>query len=80
MKKNINHILLFDLYNGFLTDRQKDIFKMYFEQDLSVNEISKEFDVSKQSIHKTLKNILMKLEKFENKLHLKKEILVHNKK
>jgi uncharacterized protein len=73
MEKNINYILLFDLYGKFLTEKQSVIFKLYFEEDYSTNEIANELDVSKQYVHKTLKKIIMKLNDFDKKLDLKKE-------
>lgn len=57
--------LLFDAYGDLLTERQKDLFDQYYNQDLSLAEIAENAGVSRQSVHDTLQrteNILLNFE------------------
>lgn len=65
-------IRLFDIYNSFLTDKQKEYFMNYYFEDLSLNEIAENFSVSKALAGKTIKTAEEKLLDCENKLNLTK--------
>lgn len=62
--------LLFDFYGRLLTERQRRIFVMYYEADLSLGEIAEEFEVSRQAVYDILKRSAKSLEKFEKQLRL----------
>ena len=76
---------LFDLYGELLTEREQDIFKLFYEEDFSLGEISKHFKVSKSAIGKTIKIVNKKLEMYEEKIKIAykkekiKKILINNK-
>ncbi len=53
-----------------LTERQRDVFCMYFQEDLSLGEIGEQLDVSRQAIHDLLKRVEAIMEDFEDKLRL----------
>lgn len=59
---------LFDLYGNLLTNREKEIFNLFYEEDLSLQEIADLRNVSKSSIGKSIKIITEKLEEYEQKL------------
>lgn len=68
-----NQILLcnlFDYYGELLTDKQKQYFKDYYFDNLSLSELSENYDVSRNAIHKTLKDAEEKLFYYEEKLRL----------
>ena len=68
---------LFDLYGSLLTKKEQEIFKLYYEEDLSLSEISENLHISRSAISKTLKTGENKLISFEEKikkLTLKKEL------
>lgn len=68
-----NQILLcnlFDYYSELLTDKQKQYFKDYYFDNLSLSELSENYDVSRNAIHKTLKDAEEKLFYYEEKLRL----------
>lgn len=52
-KQRIN--LLMDLYEELLTDKQRDYLDLYYNQDLSLSEISLIKDVSKNAVFDNLK-------------------------
>lgn len=70
---------LFDVYQNLLTDHEKEIFINYYQDDLSLGEISTNNDVTRSAVFKTINNITNKLNDYENKLHVyhhNQEILV----
>ena len=65
---------LFDVYKDILTEKQKSIFSMYIEDDLSLGEISKEINISRQGVYDSIKKSEQMLFELENKIgYLKKE-------
>ncbi len=75
---------LFDYYHSLLTANEQDIFQKYYEEDLTLQEIADEGQISKSAISKTLKTVEKKLLNYEEKLllnHNRIEInkLLHNK-
>lgn len=68
---------LFDIYGNLLNERESEIYKLFYEEDLSLQEIADNRGVSKSAIGNTIKTINKKLESYENKLEFlkkKKEI------
>lgn len=61
---------LFDMYGGLLTDKQKTCLDLYFNDDLSLSEISTELGVSRQAVHDLLKRVEATLENYETRLGL----------
>ena len=47
--------MLYDFYGQLLTERQRDFVELYYGQNLSLGEIAGEFNVTRQSVHDTLK-------------------------
>lgn len=70
MDKTLKMSLLFDFYGPLLTDRQQNIFDMYFHEDLSLGEISDQLDVSRQAVYDMLKRSGQALTELESKLGL----------
>ena len=70
MEKTLRMSLLFDFYGVLLTDRQQDVFQMYFHDDLSLGEIGDQLEVSRQAIYDILRRVGIILEEFEAKLAL----------
>lgn len=72
--KNRNEIiLLIDIYGDLLTKKQKDILELYFFDDLSLVEISKINNSSRQSILYSINKSIEQLEIFESKMKLLKK-------
>lgn len=67
---NIRLNILFDYYGDLLTEKQQEIFKDYYFDNLTMQEIADNNEVSKNAVHKTLNTIISKLEYYEEKLKL----------
>ena len=61
---------LFDIYESLLTDREKEIFKYYYYEDLSLSEISENLNITRTGVFNTLKKVEEKLTQFEASLKL----------
>ncbi len=70
MDKTLRKSLLFDFYGPLLTQRQQDVFQMYFHDDLSLGEIGSQLGISRQGVYDILKRSGVSLEDFEAKLAL----------
>ena len=72
MDKLLQVTYLYDFYGQLLTKKQEMIFRRYYLEDLSLSEIANEEQVSRQSIHDTIKQAERKLTAYEEKLGLVK--------
>lgn len=61
---------LYDYYKELLTEKQRDYFEEYYFNNLSLSEISENCGVSRNAVHKQLKEIENKLIEYEEKLKL----------
>lgn len=59
-----------DFYSELLTQQQEEIIKMYYNEDLSITEISNIFNISRQAVLDSIKKSEEKLVYFENKLKI----------
>ena len=62
--------ILYDYYGDLLTNKQKQYFKDYYFDNLSLSEISESYNISRNAVHKSLKEISEKLYYYEDKLKL----------
>ena len=70
MDKEIYLSSLYDYYNPLLTDKQKEYFEDYYFNNYSLQEIAENGNVSRNAIHKQLKETENKLIDYEDKLKL----------
>ena len=70
MEEIIYYSALFDYYQNLLTDVQRKYFEDYYFNNLSLQEIADSYDVSRNAISKTLKEIKEKLDYYEYNLKL----------
>lgn len=61
---------LLDLYGSLLTSKQLDIMLDYYDENLSLSEISENRNISRTAVSDFLKKSRNKLEEYESKLHL----------
>ena len=66
-------INLYDIYNSLLTDKQRLYFEEYYYNDLSLSEISENYDISRNAVFDQLNKVEKLLISYEEKLHLKEK-------
>lgn len=67
---------LYDYYKNLLTEKQCEYFELYYQENLSLHEIAEEKNVSRNAIHRQLKNVEKLLEDYESKLSLHQKNIV----
>ena len=67
---NMHYVELFDYYGELFTDKQKEYFTDYYFNNLTLQEIADNNNVSRNAVHKNIKDILAKLDYYEEKLNL----------
>ncbi|HHX96588.1 MAG TPA: DNA-binding protein [Clostridia bacterium] len=67
--------LAFDFYGSLLTNKQREIYDLYHQQDLSLGEIAVLKGVTREAVYDLLKRAEGALQTYENKLKLVKKYL-----
>ena len=62
------------VYGAMLTDKQREIAAMYYEEDYSLAEIAQQENVSRQSVYDTLQRVEKQLRSLEEKLGLRRRM------
>ena len=70
MSKNLAISDLLDLYGPMLTDKQRDVIELYYNQDLSLAEIAEHEQITRQGVRDNIKRGEAFLLEMEEKLHL----------
>lgn len=70
MEKLAEIALLADFYGPLLTTKQRNVWDLYYQQDLSLAEIAEQEQISRQAIHDLIKRTERNLADYENKLGL----------
>ena len=70
MKDVIYLTILFDYYEKLLNEKDRDCFKLYYFDNLSLSEISENLDISRNAIHKRLKKVEEELLSYEKNIGL----------
>lgn len=47
-KRTVEMAMLFDLFGGLLTEKQRECFELYYHQDLSLSEIAQNSGITRQ--------------------------------
>ncbi len=59
--------LLFDFYGDMLTDRQKEFYDLYYNEDLSLAEIAENYGISRQGVRDVIVRAEATLTELEEK-------------
>ena len=62
--------MLFDFYGEILTERQKDFFDLYYNEDLSLGEIAENYDISRQGVRDVIVRAEAAMQEIEDKTGL----------
>ena len=62
--------MLMDYYGELLTKHQQEILDEYFNEDLSMNEIADNYEISKSAVQDLIKRSLVQLNDYEKTLKL----------
>ena len=73
MQELFYYTMLYDIYGSLLTDKQKIYFEEYYFNNLSLSELATRYNISRNAIHKQLKETINKLENYEEKLNIVKK-------
>ena len=60
---------LYNIYSFLLTDKQREIFSLYYEENLSLSEIAEYKKVSKSYVGKLISDVEKKLDYYEENLN-----------
>lgn len=80
MEKIAHMALLADFYGPLLTEKQKNVWDLHYEQDLSLAEIAELESTSRQAVHDLLKRTERILSEYEDKLGLVRRFLAEREK
>ena len=70
MDERTKRVLLYDFYGNLLTIKQREIYDLYYQQDLSLGEIAELQSVSRQAVFDLLKRTDEVLKEYDCKLGL----------
>ena len=71
MEKDLKYIELFEIYQGLLTERQRELFLSHYYYDLSLAEIAEPSGNTRQSVYASIKAVKNKLCEYESLLKIR---------
>ena len=74
MDKNIEMVMLYEIYGKLLTSKQQDIFEEYYLYNLSLREIAENKKISYQAVRDSIKSSENMLNNFEDIIGMKKMV------
>ena len=67
--------MLFDFYGDMLTDRQKEFYDLYYNEDLSLGEIAENYNITRQGVRDVIVRAEAVLTELEDKTGLLKRFM-----
>ena len=67
--------MLFDFYGELLTDRQKEFYELYYDEDLSLSEIAENYGISRQGVRDVIVRADAIMTELEDKTGLLKRFM-----
>ena len=67
--------MLYDFYGDMLTDRQKEFYDLYYNEDLSLSEIAENYGISRQGVRDVIVRAEATLTELEDKTGIIKRFL-----
>ena len=69
-EKDLRVSVLLDYYSPMLTDKQRDVIDLYYNEDLSLSEIAEHEKITRQGVRDSIKRGEQTLYEMEEKFHL----------
>ena len=69
-EKDLRVSVLLDYYSPMLTDKQKDVIDLYYNEDLSLSEIAEHENITRQGVRDRIKRGEQTLYEMEENFHL----------
>ena len=73
--KDLSISELLDYYEALLTKRQRELLRLYYDEDLSLAEIGEAFSISRQAAQNSIHLSVNKLHELETHLRLRERFL-----
>ena len=67
MAKNLEISLLFDFYGDMLTEKQRDVVELYYNDDLSLSEIAENEGITRQGVRDVIVRAEAAMQEVEDK-------------
>lgn len=71
MAKDLEISLLLDFYGDLLTQKQREVIELYYNEDLSLAEIAEHSHITRQGVRDSIKRAENQLAEYEDALRLK---------
>ena len=65
MEKRVELALLMDFYGPLLTEKRRDVMRLYCDEDMGLQEIADQLDISRQGVYDAVKTASAALERYE---------------
>jgi predicted DNA-binding protein YlxM (UPF0122 family) len=75
LAKNLNLSVLLDFYGDTLTEKQKNVLELYYNEDLSLSEIAEHEKISRQGVRDSIKRGEEALLDLEEKLKMAEKFI-----
>lgn len=69
-EKDLKFSVLLDYYDCMLTDKQRDVIDLYYNEDLSLAEIAEHENITRQGVRDSIKRGELTMLELEDKFHL----------
>ncbi len=76
MAKNMEIAFLVDFYGDMLTEKQRDMIELYYDDDLSLSEIAENEGITRQGVRDSIKRAESQLLEMEDRLGLAKRFRI----
>lgn len=70
MAKDLSISVLLDFYGDMLTEKQRDVVELYYNEDLSLAEIAEHSGITRQGVRDSIKRAEAQLKEYEDRLGL----------
>ena len=80
MPKNLEISILLDYYGQMLTEKQREVAQLYYNEDLSLAEIAQFANITRQGVRDSIKRAEGTLLEMEERLGLARKVRVYRQK